>query len=206
MCCTAMVTSSSRATRSPARSEHSRRLSSPALSACPNGVKPVDPELDDSPLVPVTCCIRSSLPRPVLETARQNHLFLRCGAPVSSALNKSHSQSNPRWTREPSTTSRNRPPSAVVIPGTFSRNTRPGLTSPIIRAMSPQMNRSSAIPFRCPAKLTGWQGNPAVMISTRPRQGLPSKVVTSSQTGASSRVLSAIRAAITAAGNLAHST
>jgi hypothetical protein len=149
-----------------------------------NGGRRVSPVSDVIPLAPAMCCIvRWSWCRE-LETARQNHRWRLCGAPVSSALNTSHSQSNPRTTSELSTRSRKAPPSAVRMPGTFSRKTYRGSTSPMIRAMSSQMNRLSSIPPRLPAMLTGWHGNPAATRSTAPRHGRPSKVVTSSQTGA----------------------
>ena len=88
-------------------------------------------------------------------------------------------------------------PSRTAIPGTFSINTNPGWTSPMMRAVSGQRSRSSSVPARFPATDHGGHGIPPMTPSTIPRHGLPSKVRKSVQTGASSRASSSMRAART---------
>lgn len=130
----------------------------------------------------------------------------RCGAPASAALTQSHSASYPSAATVPRTSDSAAPPLTVRRPGTFSRSTQSGSTSPRMRAMLGQIHRSSLVPWRLPAVLAGWQGKPAVTTSTFPRHGRPSKVLTSSQIGASCREPSWKRAARRAAAKGSRST
>lgn len=51
-------------------------------------------------------------------------------------------------------------------PGTFSISTARGRRAATTRRTSGHSHRSSPTPFRFPATLTGWQGNPPKMRST----------------------------------------
>jgi hypothetical protein len=76
----------------------------------------------------------------------------------------------------------------------------------MIRRVSGQRFRSSSEPSFFPATLCGWQGNPAVMMSTTPLSWLPSRVDMSAQIGASSRRPSWILALMISWGYRSHST
>lgn len=85
--------------------------------------------------------------------------------------------------------------------GLFSAKTKRGRTSPMIRAYSFQRPlRSPVIPAPLPAAEMSWQGNPPLMTSTFPRQGLPSKVQTLSQIGNRSRCPSRCRSSTRSRG------
>lgn len=120
--------------------------------------------------------------------------FLRWGAPTSSAPSTSHSASNPISASPARTVSSPRLRSA----DTFSRKTYLGPTSRTTRRTSNHSPlRSPWMPARLPALLMSWQGKPAQTRSTHPRQGRPSKLVTSPWMGQASSSPSAIRAAST---------
>jgi hypothetical protein len=83
---------------------------------------------------------------------------------------------------------------ALMSMGEFSTKTRRGRTSPTIRANSRHSPlRSPPIPAPLPAQEMSWQGKPPHTASTRPRQGFPSKVRTSSQMGNLGRMPSRCR-------------
>lgn len=65
------------------------------------------------------------------------------------------------------------------MPATFSRKTNPGRTTSIARSICGQRCLSSSVPFRNPAVLNGWHGNPAVSQSKQPENRSAGKVVTS---------------------------
>ncbi|MNY11521.1 hypothetical protein D3C86_1445530 [compost metagenome] len=139
------------------------------------------------------------LERPLLGAwAKRNTRSRRCGAPTSSAEKHPHSASHPSSASSPSTrtigASRSRFRSGTRIPGTFSRKNHSGSTSRRIRRVAGQRLRGSSPRSLLPARLFPWHGIPAETRSTTPRQGRPSKEVTSSQIGAQSRVWSSIRA------------
>lgn len=93
-----------------------------------------------------------------------------------------------------------------VKSGTFSMKTTAGRTSSKMRMSSGHSARSSAWPWRRPATEYGWHGMPAQMQSTIPRQGRPSNVSRSDQTGAASKEPSSICAARQAAAKASLST
>ena len=126
------------------------------------------------------------------------HILSRlCGAPTSLAPSTPHLASYPIEAKSPRTTSS---PRTVSI-GEFSTNANLGRTSQMMRANSFQSpDLSPVIPAPAPADDMSWQGNPPETTSTIPRQGLPSKVQTSSQIGKGGRSPSFCRATSTLAG------
>ena len=126
-------------------------------------------------------CSRHTLLQPCkLEWAKIQIRSRLCGAPALCAPNTPHSASYPISAKSPRTTCNPR----LVSSGEFSTKTYRGPTSRMILANSfHKPERAPVIPFPLPAALMSWQGNPPQIASTFPRQGFPSKVVTSSQIG-----------------------
>src|SRR5690606_31894658 len=84
---------------------------------------------------------------------------------------------------------RTTPSPLEVSIGEFSTQTKRGRTSRMILLNSLQRpERDPVIPAPFPAALMSWHGNPPHTTSTSPRQGLPSKVRTSSQIGNFGRI------------------
>lgn len=97
-----------------------------------------------------------SFPPPVLLVwASRNHLFLRCGAPISAADTHVHRQSYPRSVNSLMTVRSPR----VRMAGTFSRKTNFGVSSRVSRIISKKSPlRSPARPAPAPATLRSWHG------------------------------------------------
>ena len=92
----------------------------------------------------------------------------RCASPAYCASSTVHATPYPSSSSAVRTIPKSRPRWEENSPGTFSRRSQPG-RSPRATRMTSQKSplRSPASPFRWPATLTSWHGNPAVMRSTR---------------------------------------
>ena len=97
-----------------------------------------------------------------LAWAMMKILFLRWGAPTEAAETMPHSASYPKVEKSPRTS----PIPRTSNPSTFSTRTYLGRNSHMSLPNSGHNHLSSSCPFRLPATLTGWHGNPPTRTST----------------------------------------